>query len=120
MNQRSTLEQGLVATAQAEIEALNSVTEQLRRVVWPTNGTGPEINALDEIEVMETELGGFKRAAQWGCLIAQPASRCWSNSCTVFSSSLRESMTLEGTHPTRAASCPPATSDCRHRLSGAG
>ena len=64
VNQRSSLEQALVVAAQAQIEALNSVTEQLRRVVWPTNGAGPEINALDEVEAMETELEALRERAE--------------------------------------------------------
>lgn len=62
---RSELEEELEAVLDSHAEALRTVTEQLRGLVWPTNGVGPLVTSLDEVEAIETELEGFReRAAQ--------------------------------------------------------
>ncbi len=61
---RSQIEEELLKKASEELEALDSVTEQLRRVVWPTNGIGPQVTVLDETEAMETELEALRERAE--------------------------------------------------------
>lgn len=64
VTQRSALEQELADRAQAQIESIRSVAEQLRGIVWPTNGSQPAITSLDEIEAVETELEALRERAE--------------------------------------------------------
>jgi signal transduction histidine kinase/HEPN domain-containing protein len=64
VGRRAAIERSLMAATLHELEAMQSVSDQIRRIVWPSNGSGPEINALDEMEAMETELEALRERAE--------------------------------------------------------
>lgn len=62
--QRAALEERVRSAAAEQAHALGSVAEQLRAVVWPTNGAGPLVTAADQIEDMEGRLEGLLDRAE--------------------------------------------------------
>jgi len=53
---RARIERDLAELRDAATTSLGSMTQQLGALVWPENGTGPAITALDQLEALETDL----------------------------------------------------------------
>ncbi len=53
---RARVERDLRSLREAAEQSLGSVTAQLEGLVWPSNGTGPAVTLLDEMEALETDL----------------------------------------------------------------
>lgn len=53
---RARVERDLASLRDTATTSLSSVTQQLAALVWPDNGAGPAITALDQIEAIETDL----------------------------------------------------------------
>ena len=63
VTRRSVLEAQLVDDVRLRTQALGSVTAQLSGIVWPSNGDGPPVTYLDEVEALETDLEEMRERA---------------------------------------------------------
>jgi signal transduction histidine kinase len=53
---RARVERDLASLRDTATTSLGSMTQQLGSLVWPENGSGPAITALDQVEALETDL----------------------------------------------------------------
>lgn len=53
---RARIERELAGLRETATASLSSMTQQIGALVWPENGTGPTVTALDQIEALETDL----------------------------------------------------------------
>ncbi len=60
---RARVEGGLDLLRGAATASLSSMAQQLEALVWPENGTGPSVTALDQIEALETDLETLSQQA---------------------------------------------------------
>lgn len=61
--QRTELEHAVIAAADEQTRALQSVTDQLHAITWPQNGVGEYATAQDELEVIEADLERLRAEA---------------------------------------------------------
>jgi signal transduction histidine kinase len=64
VSRRSRLERELLDDVTQRANALGSVTAQLSGIVWPSNGDGPPVTQLDELEALETDFEEMRERAQ--------------------------------------------------------
>lgn len=61
---RAQVERDLASLRDIATGSLSSMTQQLVSLVWPENGTGPTVTALDQIEALETDLEVLSEQAE--------------------------------------------------------
>lgn len=71
VRERSVLEADLVEAVEGRSRALASVTEQLRAIVWPTNGDGPLMTQFDTMEAIETDLEALRERSEQDLQLTQ-------------------------------------------------